>query len=109
MSGMLNLKRGGFYKIKCAQGGEYVGQAGSKTIHWDTCHSYLFAWPNTRDKGCHNPIGIYLWDYGWANRGSYYSFSFNAIMECRELTNKEKEEVTAQFQRLGQHMIKTGP
>lgn len=102
MSKMLDLKIGGFYRFKCGPYSNYVGQVRAKSIHSKKTHTYFVAWPNERDKGSHTPIGIYLWDEGWANKG-YSGFLTRPIIECQELSSKEKEEVIAKFQRLGQH------
>lgn len=108
MSDMLNLKIGGFYRFKCGPYSDYVGQVVAKSVHSEKTHTYFVAWPNERDEGSPNPIGIYLWDEGWANKG-YDGFLTTPIVECQEFSIKERDEIVAKFQRLGQHMIKTGP
>ena len=99
---MLNLKIRGFYEIECAMGDKYLCQVCSKTVHGDKMHSYLVQWPNTEFDSIH-PFGIYLWDYGWANKGrDYVSFSLNPIVKCRELTEEESIDLIWQFIKAGQ-------
>jgi hypothetical protein len=62
-------------------------------------------YPNTQ--GSIHPFGIYLWDYGCANKGYKYwgvSSGNNPILECRELTDKETTDLVWQFVLAGQEM-----
>lgn len=93
---MLNLEVGKFYRIELFQGRKYDAKAVAKTLHGDSCHSYLIMMPN---RGSIHPYGTYVWDYGLANQNKWFCFT-DAIHTCRELCESEAPNLFEWFREL---------